>query len=258
MEFWLPTTVIDVLGERFGTALVPPPFEVPYAGSTTGERQRVREKAWQQLRDARLAKGDKLDPDVENLLRVWYRPEVLITGRLNQEEGQRDIRYRAVSEHLAGVLSGQVGDQISFEACHADDLVAGLMRYLPHLGPVNLRPVAVTEQPKRVKPVEEDEIDPRDLIDAYGETEPADHRAAQAFFSWPVGRFGVFDLWVRGRDGRLNAQGGVQLFDTQGGRFVIIGEKLSDGSKRRHFVPSDGSHLRRWIHDRVARARDDR
>jgi hypothetical protein len=43
--------------------------------------------------------------------------------------------------------------------------------------------------------------------------------------------------------------------DTDGGRFLTFTEQLSGGEVRHRFLPSDGSHLRRWLHESIADAR---
>jgi hypothetical protein len=50
----------------------------------------------------------------------------------------------------------------------------------------------------------------------------------------------------------LRPAGTVTFADTDGGRYLTFTEQLSGGESRLKFVPSDGGHLRGWLHDRIA------
>ncbi|WP_370947787.1 ESX secretion-associated protein EspG [Amycolatopsis sp. cg5] len=240
--FSLELGAIEALAEELKLPRSWQPFEPPHVGTTFTERADFRARLWADLRTRGLAAGDRLDADVENALTAWTRPEVLIVVRARQTEHQPEhVLYRAAMADGLGVLSSLDGDTVLFDLLRSDRLVGALVSCLPALAAVPLRELSVVDAPIPVTtPVRGREIGLTD------------------FFSWPLLRFGTFELSVRSRDGRLTWLETAQFFDTDGGRFVQFSAALPDGGKRRTFIPSDGSHLRRWLHDQIAYARDPR
>jgi hypothetical protein len=250
--FSLELSAVDVVVERLGLPRHWQPFDIPHVGTTVEERKRHTEQVWEKLRSAGLAGQDRLDAETEQAMQAWTRPEVLVVVRADQVVGQQLVLYRAAAANGVGVLSELVGDQIEFEALKADQLIGLVAAQLPPLGPVPLREVSVIGG-SATAPAEPDD----GPLARYDEPS-ADMRAMRAFASWPVQRFGSFELSIRKRDGRLGLVGIVQFVDTDGGRFVIFTTALPNGQRRMSFVPSDGSHIRRWLHEQLAIARDER
>jgi hypothetical protein len=250
--FSLELSAIDVVVERLSLPRRWQPFDVPHVGTTVEERKRHAEQVWEKLLSAGLAGRDRLDAEAEQAMQVWTRPNVLVVVRADQVVGQRLVLYRAASANGVGVLSELVGDQIEFEVLKAEQLIGLVVAQLPPRGPVPLREVSVTSGSVVAGEA------PDDSPLAFHDEPPADKRAMQAFASWPVERFGSFELSIRGRDGRLGLVGIVQFVDTDGGRFVVFCTPLPNGQRRMSFVPSDGSHIRRWLHEQLAIAREER
>ena len=115
-EFSLGLTEVAVAVERAG---LPPnwhPFEVPSVGLTVTEHAQATSAAWHALRQRGLAGGDRLDLDVEDTLRAWTLPEVLIIVRAVEIEdglyyGEPPEWFYPVRESLGGalLLNGEAG-----------------------------------------------------------------------------------------------------------------------------------------------------
>jgi hypothetical protein len=82
----------------------------------------------------------------------------------------------------------------------------------------------------------------------------ANEQALAKFSTWPPHRHGTVELSVRA-GGRLRPVGTVNFLDTAGGRFLTFTEELPGGETRYRVIPSDGSHLRRWLHESIAEER---
>ncbi|SDY15930.1 EspG family protein [Amycolatopsis xylanica] len=241
-SFSLELGAIEALAEELKLPRSWQPFDLPHVGTTFTERADYRARLWTDLRERGLAAGDRLDADVENALTAWTRPETLIVVRARQTQHEpEDVLYRAVMADGLGVLSALDGDTILFDLLKSDRLVGAIVSCLPALAAVPLRELSVLDTPATAPVVAP--VRSRDV-------------ALTDFFAWPLLRFGTFELSVRGRDGRLTWLETAQFFDTDGGRFLQFSTALPDGGKRRTFIPSDGSHLRRWLHDQIAYARD--
>jgi hypothetical protein len=160
---------------------------------------------------------------VQSALRVLTRPDVLIVGRASGASGREELRYRAAASGGLGVLAGEEGERVVFEVCAAEELIEALLRELPEVGPVPLEPVSVTEDSALLM---------------------------RTYLSWPIERFGIFELSVRGPDGRLAELGAVQFFDSPAGRFMVTSTLLPDGSKQRTYAPADRATIASWLRDR--------
>lgn len=255
--FSLELSAVDVVVERLKLPRHWEPFDVPHVGATVDKRRQHVARVWDKLRSNGLAAGDRLDADAEQAMLVWTRPDVLIVVRADQVTGQRLVLYRAAAANGVGVLSALVGDHVEFDVLKAERLTGRLVAQLPPLRPVPLAEVSVTSG-DRVVPEEAEEGSLPFPDDPHAASEDTDMQAMRRFASWPVERFGSFELSVRGRDGRLEPVGMVQFVDTDGGRFLVFSTPLPDGQRRMTFVPSDGSHVRRWLHDQIAIAKEDR
>jgi hypothetical protein len=251
-EFSLGLTETAVAVERAG---LPPnwhPFEIRSPGLTMTEHRQAVAAAWEALKRRRLAGGDKLDLDVEDTLRAWTTPEVLIIVRAFEVEAQRHVFYRAAAANGLGVFSELVDDRIVFEQLKADRLVDTVVGMLPAYGPVPLRElvaVSGTRPPER-------NLEEKSLITPPPRTRDRSDKDSMArFASWPLHRHGMVELSVRQGSGGLRALGNVQFTDSDGGRFLTFTEPLHGGETRLRLVPSDGSHLRSWLHESIADAR---
>jgi len=254
-EFSLGLTEVSVAVERAG---LPPnwqPFEIPSVGHTLAEHEQANEAAWESLRQRGLARADKLDLDVEDTLRAWTQPEVLIIVRAVEIETGRQVFYRATTADGLGVFSEYGADTILFAQERAERLVDMVVGMLPRYGPVPLAEVVTTSG---TRPPERD-LAQDNLVSDPGAPIPTHDRvnkeALARFSSWPLHRHGTVELSVRTGAGSLHQRGTVQFVDTDGGRFLTFTEQLSGNETRYRFVPSDGSHLRRWLHETIADAR---
>jgi hypothetical protein len=177
------------------------------------------------MRARGLATADKLDVEVEQTLRAWTEPDVLIIVRA-AEEGRR-VFYRAAVGHGLGVFSELAGEEILFAQARPDRLVDLVVGMLPGYPPVPLAELAFVAPGSR-----------------------QDVAAAAEFSAWPLHRYGTFELSVRHGQGALHPVGTTTFVDNDGGRFLMVTEALPGGESRVRFIPSDGSHLRSWLHER--------
>ncbi|MEU4251204.1 ESX secretion-associated protein EspG [Amycolatopsis sp. NPDC026612] len=206
------------------------PFEIPSPGHTLEEHDRIMAAAWESLRARGLAGPEKLDIEVEQTLRAWTQPEVLIIVRAAEVADGRQVFYRATIGHGLGVYSELVPDAISFVRIRPDHLVDSLIGILPLYAPLPVAALTLTQGPSRKPDIE----------------------ALQEYAQWTPHRHGTFELSTRIGQGNLRPVGTVTFVDTDGGRYLTFTEPLSGGESRLTFVPSDGGHLRGWLHERIA------
>jgi len=246
-EFSLGLTEVDVAVRRAGLPANWHPFEIRSAGATLTEHERLSAEAWDSLRSRRLAGADKLDTEVEHTLRAWTQPEVLIMVRAVEAADNRRVFYRATIGNGLGVFSELAGGEILFAQTRPDRLVDLVVGMLPDYGPVPLREVAITQE---TRPHANEE---------FTDSAPSDKqvlaREMAPLSQWPLHRCGTVELSTRRRHGDLHSLGTVSFWDTEGGRLLVFVERHADGGTRTRFVPSDGSHLRRWLHETASESR---
>ena len=222
-EFSLDLAEVDTAIRRTGLPANWHPFEIRSPGRTLSENERIAAASWESLRARGLAGPDKLDIEVEQTLRAWTQPDVLIIVRA--AEPDRQVFYRAAVGHGLGVFSELAGEEILFAQTRPDRLVDLVVGMLPAYRPVSLAELTFIEPGNR-----------------------RDTDAATEFSSWPLHRYGTFELSLR-RHGSLHPAGSVTFVDNDGGRFLMFSESLPGNETRVRFIPSDGSHLRTWLHE---------
>ena len=247
-EFSLGLTEVDVAVRRAGLPANWHPFEIRSAGATLEEHERLSAAAWESMRSRRLAGPDKLDIDVEHTLRAWTQPEILIIVRAAEIADGRRVFYRATVANGLGVFSELAGEEILFARTRPERLVDMVVGMLPDYGPVPLRELAITQEAQHHK--KDDEFTESALSD-----KQLLAREMGPLSSWPLHRCGTVELSARRRHGDLHSLGTVSFWDTEGGRLLVFIEHHADGGSRTRFVPSDGSHLRRWLHETASEGR---
>jgi hypothetical protein len=229
-EFSLSLAEVDTAVRRTGLPANWHPFEIRSPGRTLEEHDRIAAQCWESLRARGLAGPDKLDIEVEQTLRAWTQPDVLIIVRAAEVADGRQVFYRTTIGQGLGVYSELVPDGITFVQIRPDHLVDSLIGILPRYGPLPVAPLTLTLGPHR----------------------QPDSEALSEFARWAPHRHGTFELSTRPGRGTLHPVGTVTFVDTDGGRYLTFTEPLSHGESRLRFVPSDGGHLRAWLHARIA------
>ncbi|WIX81521.1 ESX secretion-associated protein EspG [Amycolatopsis carbonis] len=248
-EFSLSWTEVDVAVRRSGLPASWHPFEIRSPGLTLSENRRLSDASWDALLSRGLAAGDKLDHDVLATLQAWTRPEVLIIVRA-AELPSGTVLYRACIGEGLGVFSSSSPDGIRFQQTRPDRLVETVLSMFPAYPPLPVAPVSLTQAPARHSSASPDDSDfsDRDFTSAPSRR---DRDALGAYSQWPVHRHGTVELSLRPRHGVLRPMSTATFVDTDGGRYVTFSEPLRDGGFRLRFVPSDGSHLRRWLFETI-------
>ncbi|QRP46773.1 ESX secretion-associated protein EspG [Amycolatopsis sp. FDAARGOS 1241] len=247
-EFSLSWHEVDVAVRRSGLPASWHPFEIRSPGYTLDEHQRLSDAAWDSMRTRGLAEADKLDPDVLATLQAWTRPEVLIIVRA-AELPSGTVLYRASAGFGLGVFSSSSDDGIRFQQVRPERLAETVLSMFPAYPPLPVSPVSFTQSPARHSSSDFSDFSDRDFTSAAPSRRDRD--ALAAYSQWPLHRHGTVELSLRPRHGALRPVGTVTFVDTDGGRYVTFSDPLRDGGFRLRFVPSDGSHLRRWLLDAI-------
>ncbi|UQS22682.1 ESX secretion-associated protein EspG [Amycolatopsis thermalba] len=224
---------LDILDEELGLGRFVYPHKVPFVSGTRTERAEQRRRVFEHWHRLGRMSRDRLQPEFEDLLRLWARPEVLVTQVVAELTTDAQILARGGWAGQHGVLSRQTGDDVTFHELRAGQVLPQLLDPLPEVPPVRIAPVNYVSQPRGG--------------DLFGGGEPPrEKRVADRYFAAPPLRAGVVSCSVRGVDaGRLT------WFDTPDGRFFTTVEHLPDGAQRHTFTPADRARIGQWVRDRV-------
>ncbi|MDV6011261.1 ESX secretion-associated protein EspG [Haloechinothrix sp. LS1_15] len=253
-EFTLEATAVDVIAEWLGLPRGWQPFDVLPAATTVDERRAYAGEVWRWLRAEGMVDRDRIDADVEAAFRVWAVPEVLVVVRAEQDFDPPHVLYRAAAAGELGVFSEQLGEDIRFQLLKADGLIDHVVGMLPRHQALPVRPHSVVVGGTAPAVGDGDEPELPSLAEQARRYDQRNQEGVRAFARWPVTLCGGYELHLREQDA-LRHVGTMQFFDTEQGRYLVNDEPLGAGRRRLDFVPSDGSHLRRWLHEEVAFAR---
>lgn len=222
-DFALSVGELDLIGARLALPRPPYPLEVRSAGATAEERARLTEDAYLRLAERGLASGDRLDDQLESLLRALANCSVTVDAVGHTD---RPLRAVAGSDGSTGVLAEQVDDQVRLSRIRPTALATSLVGVLPTNQPGPLGPMSVPQRAlaRAADPDEDDEMS------VFGDP---DERAI-------LNREGVSDKDVkklltfaeqRRRGGQFGVSRGtrrsstlVTWFDTRDGRYLMVSE----------------------------------
>jgi hypothetical protein len=227
-DFVLSTREFDFVWSHLELGRMPYPVDVPSIGATMKERATLRAETFDGLRDKGLLRGERLDPDLADLLRVLAAPSVSVD---TVGFGDGPIRGLAASDGSKATLVALYGDTLSFASIRPTALATSIVEVLPP-GDAGSRPAISLPHQALQKAVDGDDDDPfgdgteRDILisngvsdeDATTLVELADRRIGG-------GQFGLTTVSrpTRTRPGaRTRSKTMITWFDTGEGRYLMV------------------------------------
>lgn len=237
----LSIPAVDVLGDQLNLNVRQYPFEIPRLGQSPEERDRVVEQAWGELESAGLASGGRPEAEVEDALYLLCSSEVSIAaaGLLDVRAGQR-LAARVVATGEVGVVGVIDGRGLSMSFMAPDDLPGVCVDLLPDAqrGAGDTVRASAERAGRQVPPDAE--------IDGLREVEVFTSRP-----KFRLGHFLVANSDRRGRRGRLPS---LTWFDTDQGRYTLIGERSPEGHDVVTCGPADKPRIAHQIGGLLDRA----
>src|SRR5690349_17367112 len=153
----LPLAAFDIVWEDLRLGSVPYPFDVPSQGETLDERARIRTAVYEDLERHELARGQQLDPNLVEALRLLARPHLQL-DTISTLDRQRGLMVHAASVAIGqrALLAVQQGGTMRLEQIRDTALAASLVSLLPPHQPgpgeqISV-PAAELAQPNRHSP----------------------------------------------------------------------------------------------------------
>jgi hypothetical protein len=238
-DFVLTTHDFDLLWSDLGLARMPYPLDVPSVGATTAERERLTEDMYTRLAERGLAAANRIDGQLDELLRVLCHHEVSVdtVGYLGEP-----IRAVAVTDGRIGVLAMLAAQHISLGQIRPTALAGSIVDLLPAGMPGPGRALSLPYQALQAvaNPVDtsHDDIDEDDPYGGGGDDDSNEQLAlikagvsagdASALIELANNRVAGGQFGVSTQDGgptrTRRAPTLVTWFDTPQGRYLMVRE----------------------------------
>ncbi|GLY66743.1 ESX secretion-associated protein EspG [Amycolatopsis taiwanensis] len=220
-DFALSTEEFDILWGQLGFDRMPYPLDVPRTGRTMEERAELTTEVYRGLRERGLATGNRIDPDLEALLRLLasYHVAIDAVGHLGHP-----FRALVAADRTTGVLAVLTGGELWLTQIRRTALAMAIVGVLPEAaaGPgrsISVPYQAIAEAADPPMDAYGDPVDEHEVLTEAGLSpsdadllvELADQRRAG-------GQFGV-SAGPRERMSTL-----VTWFDTDRGRYLMVNE----------------------------------
>lgn len=235
----LSTVEFDVLWEAQHLPERHVTLDVPSPGTTTAERARLVDEAWESLAERRLARGRKAEPEVVDCLNLFVRPKASIDLWIWTD---RRISGLAVSMGNQAALGVVDGDEVWLIPARDSSLAESAVSVAGELGAGVGHSVTLPHE-VLVEADAEAKGDPKALVPALEDRGlslwQSQELAGMMLGAVSRGQFGAQRL---GRDGQQRRAGRVVAFyDTDAGRYLFEVREGEDGRDWATVTPADGA-----------------
>lgn len=236
-EQWDVLTGMVGLQERY-----PSPIQVRTHGRTDVARARVRDRVRAELEQAGLMRAGRVDPDLEDALRLLHRPATWIDSVwLPDETAEEPVRVLAARGGSAAVCAqqrpGEPGATL-LEVIPSAGLAAAVVGNLP-AQPPGRRPAVMV-------PLDAPRRDHGLLVSASASVGRGarERTAAETILNAPHPRAGQIAANVRDPAGKVHRSTVLRWCDNDGdGRYQVAVSRQSDGHEWLAVGPSDARRL---------------
>jgi EspG family len=245
--FTLSLTEIDILAEhlQFGRSMFP--IEVPSVGATDTERHAIAAEVWQALAGRGLVYRRRLEPEVEDALRVLTRPIRAVSAAAVLDD-DRPLRVRGASNGRAAVVADLVGDGVRIDFVPPNAMLPTVVDRIGVSRPGPGRPFTVPGSgpgPSGSR-----------YMEAFDPVGDARRDADEEVWRKPRLRAGAFTAHTIDRRGHPRHSPELDWFDTARGRYAVHASVGRGGHRQLTCAPADNvtiaHYVRRLLDDLVA------
>ncbi|MGH3914680.1 MAG: ESX secretion-associated protein EspG [Pseudonocardiaceae bacterium] len=228
------------------------PLQILGHGRTYDERAQLRRRVYQQLGARRLARGERLEPELYDALTLLARAPVWVDMHWLSEPGQA-VMDRAVAarsgEH--GLLARLDDDGLHLMRRRGSSLLLALIDQLP---PVAAAPGQSLTLPRDVlMPAQQAAVSIYDTSPSTSARYRNQFRALEEVLAKPRLRGGQIVANARSRTGKRHRSRPVEWFDTEAGRWTARLLPTTDGGQHLTVAPVDNARLATQIAELIDR-----
>lgn len=253
--FTLSFGEVDLLSEGMGLDCRGYPFTITSVGATLEERVELAKKMVDDLRARRLARGDRINVEVADALRLLAGARVSIS--VSGIQDGESLLARICRSGRYAVVAVQEGDGLRFEHIRPTSMAMAAVRLLPRMGPGPGQSVTLAEQPTEA--AGNDDAWDSGFVQQNRGARGGDEQQraiARGILQRPRDATGSFKVTTTGRLGRRIDVGEVSWFDTDLGRYLSRRKRGHDGIYYVTWSPADRSRLEQVIDELVAETAD--
>lgn len=249
MQLRLGLWVLDVLADELEQERNVYPFELPNGGGPTNDDRRAHvDKAWAHLEERGFARGRRLNPDVEDLLLTWWKPQVMISMLAKDEHDL--YKFRSGWFNSLGFHSQLEGDDVYFEGGKPFQVPDAIVSRLPAM-PAFHAPAAVAYVADTPDDDDDDGLGLADDGDAVMPGVRSTEGNVRVYKDAEGFRAGFISVYKPDRRGMPEPVDRLTWVDTENGRYMLSEEPAGGGMVRKSFQPTNGDLIRWWINDRT-------
>jgi len=231
----------DVLWERLDLGPMPLVIKVPSPGRTHRERAELERRVWQGVGARGLGGPTGLHPELDHLLRMFFRPEREVDGRVWVG---RSVRVLAVANGDRGAVATLADDRLAFRRTAGSGLPSAVLAALP-AHPAGTGHSVTMPSADLEAAVRDSDGSPKGLensLRSYG-VRQEDAAALVKMFTSLV-HTGNFGAAARDKYGkRCRPDRVVAFFDTEEGRYLQQRRTSNGSAPWSTFSPTDSRRL---------------
>lgn len=248
-SFSLSYAAADMLWEDLKLGSRPYPFEFPYLGQTTDQRDGIRNAVYRDLESRGLATRGRVSSEIEEALNLLVRFDfgVNAVASLDAKAVERQLLARGGAVGERAVLAVLDDRMMKIDLIRSGTLVRSLVDLVPgnRPGPGQSLTVPTPSSAPPKAQHRQDDFESSTFTSAMTNRSAvaSQTRALQAVFERPRLRAGQFGLAVRDRQGRERRAPQVAWFDNDQGRYMSQRRRGQDGQDWLTHTPADNARI---------------
>ncbi|GAA1280834.1 ESX secretion-associated protein EspG [Saccharothrix xinjiangensis] len=248
-SFTLSHAAADMLWEDLKLGSRPYPFDFPYLGRTTDERDGIRTAVHRDLESRGLLRRGRVAPEVEEGLNLIVRFDFCLNAvaSLDARNVDRQLLARGGATGERAAVAVMDDRQIKIGLIRSAALVRTFVDLVPNSrpGPGQSVTVPMPSAAPPPRPTRDEDFGNATFTRAMAprSTAGTQVRALEAVFERPRLRAGQFGVTVRGRHGREQRAPQVAWFDNDQGRYMSQTRQGQDGQKWLTHAPADNARI---------------
>lgn len=247
-NFEISLAAMDILGEMLDVDLHVSPFDVPYVGRTSAERQQQASRVLADFDRRGLARRGRPSAEVEEALRLLGRAPVSASMVLASGSTREQPIARVASNGQFAVFAVQSGQSLQVRSVRPAAVVSALISLVRDAQPIRGRsvtfPQAKAAPPtRRREAADEDSRGFMEQVRAPKTGYDKERHLAELMAQRPRRRAGMVTILHRNRSGRELRDAPLVWHDTDIGRYMIYKTIELGGEEWLTYAPADNSRI---------------
>ncbi|MGQ0777196.1 MAG: ESX secretion-associated protein EspG [Pseudonocardiales bacterium] len=228
------------------------PLQVLGHGRTYDKRAQLRQRVYQQLGARRLARGERLEPELYDALTLLARAPVWVDMHWLSGPDQTEMdRAVAARSGEYGLIARLDGDGLHLMRRRGTSLLLALIDQLPTVA--GALGQSITLPRDVLVPARQAAVSIYDTSPSTSGRYRNEFRALEAVLARPRLRGGQIVANARDRTGKRHRSRPVEWFDTEAGRWTARLQPATDGGQHLTVTPADSARMATQVAELIDR-----